>query len=534
MSDVIEDLLLAITCARVGRPAEAERLLHGVLAVEPDNAHALFLLGQCALAEGQEAQAAHHLARALAGRPAHRDTRLMLARALLAAGRATEALATLDPFESDKDLVAAQLLRGTALSALGRPLEAITAFSHAIRANPGDAEAHLNLGNAHAELDEPEAAESHIRRAIAQLPTLLAAHVSLSHLLTSQGRLAEAAAASEAAIALDPDCAVAQWNHGVALLLGGDMAAGWERYEWRKRRFPSCFPSLPGPQWLGEPLDGQTILVLAEQGLGDTIQFARYLPLLARRGARVVLQCADSLAPLLKGVAGVAAVSSRGDPPAHDCWVDQMSLPRLFGTTLANVPYRAGYLSPDPIRAAHWDRLLPAGLRVGLVWAGNKLHSNDRRRSMPVDALAPIAAAGGAIISLQAGSRAQEAARLPGVADQSAQLTDWGETAALVSVLDLVISVDTAVAHLAGALGIPTWVMLPHAPDWRWLLAREDSPWYASARLFRQGFPGDWDGVAARVAAVLAQVVGSSQSMAIPPLTWSVAPVTHAASSDAR
>ncbi len=533
MSDAIASLLLAITHARAGRHAEAERLLHAVLAGDPDNAHALFLLGQAALAAGREAEAARHLARALAGRPAHRDSRLMLARAQLALGQAAEALGTLGPLQADKDLAGAQTLRGTALSMLGRPLEAITAFSHAIQANPGDAEAHLNLGNAHAELDEPEAAERHIRRAIAQLPTLLEAHVSLGHLLTSQGRLGEALAASEAAIALDPDCAVAQWNHGVALLLGGDMAAGWDKYEWRKRRFPDCFDGLPGPQWEGEPLNGRTVLVLAEQGLGDTIQFARYLPLLARRGARVVLRCAPSLAPLLGGLAGVAATCGRGDAPAYDCWVDQMSLPRLFGTTLANVPYRAGYLSPDPIRTAHWDRLLPGGLRIGLAWGGNKLHSNDRRRSMPVEALAPVVAAGGAVISLQAGPRAQEASRLPGVADQSAQLVDWSETAALVGALDLVISVDTAVAHLAGALGIPTWVMLPHAPDWRWLLSRCDTPWYASARLFRQERPGDWGGVAARVAAALAQVI-PSQSMAIPPLTCSVAPVTHAASSDAR
>ena len=533
MSDVIADLLLAITHARAGRQAKAEQLLQSVLADDPHNAHALCRLGQGALADGRAGEAAQHLARALAGRPAHRDSRLMLARAQLAVGKAAEALATLDPLESDKDLAGAQTLRGTALGALGRPLEAITAFSHAIEVNPGDAEAHLNLGNAHAELDEPEAAERHIRRAIAQLPTLLEAHVSLGHLLTSQGRLAEAMAASAAALALDPDCAVAQWNHGVALLLGGDMAAGWDKYEWRKRRFPACFHGLPGPQWQGEPLNGRTILVLAEQGLGDTIQFARYLPLLARRGARVVLQCAGSLAPLLGGLAGVAATCERGEPPAHDFWVDQMSLPRLFGTTLANVPYRAGYLSPDPVRTAHWDRLLPDGLRIGLVWAGNALHSNDRRRSMPVEALAPIVAAGGTIISLQAGVRAREVSYLPGVADQSAQLADWSETAALVSALDLVISVDTAVAHLAGALGIPAWVMLPHAPDWRWLLVREDSPWYASVRLFRQHRPGDWGGVVARVAAALAQIA-APQSMAMPPLTCSVAPVTQAASSDAR
>ena len=529
-----DTLIDAITLARAGHHAQAEVILHDVLALDPDNPSALFLLGECALASERPAEAVGLLSRALALRPMHRDSRLNLARALLANQRPAEALDVLAPLASDTFLAAAQSLRGTALNALGRPAEAIAAFHHAITVAPGDAEVLLNCGNAHAELDQMELAEQLIRRAIACAPDMAEAHASLGDLLTRMGRLPESIAASGAAISLRPDFATAHWNQGVALLLSGDMQAGWQKYEWRKRNFAGSFTTLPGPQWDGGPLDGRTLLVVAEQGLGDTIQFARYLPLLARRGARVILQCAASLVPLLGAMPGVQACP-HGSRPEYDCWVDQMSLLRLFGTTFGTVPYPAGYLVPDPARAASWEPSLPRGLRIGLVWAGNPLHSNDRRRSMPVTALAPVVAAGrNTLVGLQVGPRARDLAKLFGVIDYSGRLTDWAATAAVISALDVVITVDTAAAHLAGALGIPVWLMLPHAPDWRWMLGREDTPWYAGMRLFRQERPGDWSGVADRVATALAGIAAPSYTMAMPPLTWRVAPVTQPASVEAR
>ena len=491
MPDQTATLLLAIdhVCAR--RLPEAEQVLQDVLAAEPDNPHALFMLGDCALLGGRAAEASALLARALSLRPAHRDTRLALARALLTDARPQEALDALAPLAGDVALAAAHRLRGNAFSDLGRPAEAVEAYERSYAVDPNDAEAQLNGGNAYADLDEAGTAEYHIRRAIALQPEMAEAHASLGHLLTTAGRVNEAVDANAAAIALQPDLAVAHWNQGVALLLNGDMAAGWDKYEWRKRHFPGSFGNAPGPQWDGEEaLTGRTILVIAEQGFGDTIQFARYLPLLARRGAQVVVECAASVAGLLSTQPGVAAASARGRRPAYDFWVDQMSLPRLFGTRLDNIPYPAGYLVPDSARAARWQAVLPNGLRVGLAWAGNPLHSNDRRRSMPAGMLSPIIAAGRSpLVSLQTGPRARDMARLFGVNDYSARLTDWAETAAAISVLDLVITVDTAVAHLAGALGIPAWVMLPQAPDWRWMLGRPDSPWYRSMRLFAAGAP---------------------------------------------
>ncbi len=539
MFDVIDTLLRAIAHGRAGRHAEAEALLHQVLAAEPEHPNALFLLGQSALAAGRPDEAVDFLDRALALRPGHRDGRVALARAQLAAGQSWTALDTLEPLAGHTALATVQTLRGTALNALGQPEEAVVAFTHALATQPDDAETHLNLGNAYAELDEPMLAEQHIRRATALQPDLAEAHASLGHLLASLGRVAEAVACNETAIALQPDFAAAHWNQGVALLLGGDLAAGWEKYEWRKRRFPDSFGSAAGPQWDGEPLDGRTILVLAEQGFGDTIQFARYLPPLAQRGARVVVECAPSLVPLLAAMPGVAQACVRDERPAYDLWVDQMSLPRLFETTLAAMPNPDAYLRADADRLAHWHGVLRAGLRVGLVWAGNPLHSNDARRSMPVAALAPIVAAGrGSLVSLQAGARGEDVAALPEVLDYADALTDWRETAAAIAALDLVVTVDTAVAHLAGALGTPVWVMLPHAPDWRWMLDRTDSPWYSCMRLFRQDKPGDWDGVAVRVAGALDDVLrpagGGDHSIAMPPLTCSVAPVTQTASSEAR
>ena len=520
--DIITALLAAIDLARDKRFEQAEAMLRTILVAEPAQPSALFVLGQCLLATGRAAEATEPLAHHLQLRPGHNPGRIALARAQLIAGLPEDALDTLAPLPD-----AAHTLRGTALAALGRAAEAVDAFTLALEADPADAEAALNLGNAHADLGAPELAERCIRQAIALQPGLAEAHASLGHLLGETGRVREAVAAAEAAIALRPDFALAHWNAGVALLLGGEWKAGWERYEWRKRHFADSFNRPATPEWAGEPLHGRTILVLAEQGMGDTIQFSRYLPLLVAKGARAAVECADSLATLLSGIPGIAT-HPRGAMPAHDCWVDQMSLPRLFGTTPETVPLPAMLTQSG----GGWDRALPAGLRVGLVWAGNPLHSNDHRRSIDPAVLAPILGTPGCtFVSLQTGP---QAGALAGVLDLSAQLADWQATAALLGALDLVVSVDTAVAHLAGTLGVPTWLMLPHAPDWRWMLGRDDTPWYSAMRLFRQDRPGDWTCVVQRVANALSASLAGGYVMAMPPFTCSVAPVTHAASSDAR
>jgi hypothetical protein len=321
--------------------------------------------------------------------------------------------------------------------------------------------------------------------------------------LTSRGMLDEAVTACETAIALRPDFPQAHWNQAVAALLAGDFERGFRQYEWRKRHdlFRRDFIDLPGPQWDGGDPAGRTILVHAEQGFGDTIQFARYLPLMAARGGRPVLACEPALIPLLADLPGAAVVPNTGQSPPYDCWIDQMSLPLAFATRVNSIPSAAGYLCADPVRVAGWRSALPPGPRVGIAWAGNPAHSNDRRRSLPGAALARILAVPGiTFVNLQVGSRAA-ASPLP---DLSPRLADFAATAALVAAVDLVVTVDTAVAHVAGAIGAPAWVLLPQAPDWRWLLGRDDTPWYASLRLFRQRCAGDWSGVATAVAASLA------------------------------
>ncbi|HTI82644.1 MAG TPA: tetratricopeptide repeat protein [Acetobacteraceae bacterium] len=500
---VADTLLLAIAHHRAGRHSAAEALYHGVIAAEPGNGQALYLHGLLLLETGRAGEAVTHLRRAVEVGRGDVITLVNLGRALLADGRPDETLRVADQVLSvSPDHAEAAFLRGTALNALGDADRAVEALQVAIAREPRNAAAWLNLGNAYADLDQLEAAEQHCRKAVNLAPDLTEAHASLGFILTSLGRLDEAIAACDAAIALRPDFAQAHWNEAVAALLAGDFALGFSKYEWRKRhdRYRHDFIDLPGPQWDGSDPAGRTILVHAEQGFGDTIQFARYLP---RIGRHVVLCCDRPLIPLLGQLRGVDVVAKDAAIGAYDCWIDQMSLPRVFGTRLETIPAAEGYLRAEP-----WRGALPDGIKVGLAWAGNPAHSNDRRRSMPASAIQPILAVPGiSVISLQVGVRAGELS-LP-----SPPLVDFAATASLIAALDLVITVDTAVAHVAGALGKPAWVLLPYAPDWRWLLGRSDSPWYSSLRLFRQPVPGDWDAVADEVAGELACLAGTRLPM---------------------
>ncbi len=502
MPDVFNTLLAAIEHQRSARHADAEGLYRTVLAADPGHGYALYLYGLLLLETGRPHEAAATLHQAAEARPEHNATLVNLGRALLADGRPAEALLAADQLlRLETKHPEGTFLRGTALNALGQPALAVAALQCAIAHDPTNAAAFLNLGNAFTDLDRLNDAERHCREAIRLAPDLAEAHASLGFVLTARGQLSEAIAACDAAIALRPDFAQAHWNQAVAALLAGDFALGFRKYEWRKRhdRFRRDFVDLPGPQWDGSNPAGRTILVHAEQGLGDTIQFARYLPLIAALGGHAVLACERPLIPLLAGI-GATVVPKDAALPAYDCWIDQMSLPRVFGTRLATIPMPEGYLRADPLRTATWRALLPPGTNVGLAWAGNPAHSNDSRRSLPPAVLDRILAVPGInFVNLQVGLRAGDI----GLADWSSRLHDYAETAALIVALDLLVTVDTSVAHVAGALGTPAWVMLPNAPDWRWLLGRDDTPWYASLRLFRQPSPGDWDSVIAAVAGSL-------------------------------
>ena len=442
-----------------------------------------------ALRAGKSRRAIEALRAILAADPDHAGARRNLARAYLAIGDWHAVLdATIAPSAE------ALYLRGTALNALSRHEEARAALAEAVARDPGFAPAWLNLGNALMDLDDLPGAEAHCRQAMTLDPTLLEAPVSLGFVLTAQGRVREAISVLERAVTMDPAHVQAHWNLAVACLLAGDLPRGFALYEWRKRhdRFRRDFIDLPGPVWDGGDPAGRTILVHAEQGFGDTIQFARYLPLIARRGGRPVLACERPLIPLLSRLPDVTVVPKDAPLPPHDAWIDQMSLPRVFGTRLDTVPSPDGYLPG-------WRRRDGPVRTVGLAWRGNPLHGNDRRRTPPSQVFAPLPGLPGVrFVSLVPGET------LAGTAP--AALDDYAATARVIAGLDLVISVDTSVAHLAGAMGCPAWVLLPFAPDWRWLIGRSDSPWYRSLRLFRQPAPGAWGPV---IQAVIAALLGA-------------------------
>lgn len=517
--------VLGLTRLAAGDTTAAVALLRRAAEGDPGRPGIWTNLARAHLAGGDPTEAVAAAARGVACAPEAAAPAVMLALALVAAGRPAEAVApamraaALDPAEASS-----LFALGVAQAESGDATAGEATLRRAIAAAPGDAAAHLALANALVDLDRLDDASARIDRALALAPHLTEAWISLGHLAIRRMRLDEAVAAAARALSLAPGHPVASWNLGIASLLAGDWGPGWALYESRKRhpRHAADFVTLPAPVWRGEAAEGRTILVLAEQGLGDAIQFARYLPRIAARGARVAVACAPALVPLLRRLSGVAAVAREAARPAHDLaahdlaahdlpvydlWVDQMSLPGLFGTRPDSVPDAAGYLPGDPQAEAAWDAALPGrrdGMRgrVGIVWAGNPRHSNDRHRSLPpADLAALLRWRRAGWVSLQVGPRAAESG-LPSLAPA---LTDFAQTAAAVAALDLVITVDTSVAHVAGALGVPCWVMLPFAPDWRWLpSAGPRTPWYDSVRLFRQPAPGDWASVIADVGAALA------------------------------
>ena len=341
--------------------------------------------------------------------------------------------------------------------------------------------------------------------------------VNLSLVFTDMDDREHAVACLLRALGLKPDHADGHLALGQNLLAMGDFEPGWKEYEWRNltEAGKGTLPKMTSAAWNGMRIPNGRLLMVGDQGYGDTIQFARYIPLIADRCQELVLGCSAEMGPLLSTIPGVKQYCHRWtDVPGHAAHCRLSSVPHLIHTTLETIPAQVPYLFADPTRIAAWrqrlDAMLPHGVRrVGLAWTGRPTHPNDRRRSIPLARLAPLAAASRAsFVSLQKPMPPADLAAMvqfPGFADLSADLADFGETAAVIANLDLVVTVDTAIGHLAGAMAKPVWIMLPKASDWRWLLERSDSPWYPTARLFRQQTPGAWDPVIAAVTAALAQ-----------------------------
>jgi tetratricopeptide (TPR) repeat protein len=456
------------------RMVEALRFLSDALKINSSSADAMSNLGLALHATGRYEEAIASYRNALRLAPDHPEILYNLGNACLEQGRAAEALSSFDGvLARNPEHVGALVNRGNTLLRFNRPLEAIASYDAALAALPGHPQILTNRGHALRRLDKP----------------------------------VEALVDFKAALAAAPEFPEAHFEAGMTLLSMGDFEAGWKAYEWRWRTgaFARHRRQLRAPLWLGDaPISGETILLHAEQGFGDTIQFIRYAPSLIGQGARVVCEVQPELQPLLSQLEGVTVIASGEPLPAFDLHCPLLSLPCAFATRLETIPSAVPYLAAPAGRVAYWRDRLPSGRpRAGLVWAGSPSHKNDSNRSIALAALAPLFENPRVhCLSLQYDLRSADKevlSGLPNLVNLGDGLRDFVDTAAVISLLDVVISVDTAVAHLAAAMGKPVVILLPYAADFRWMRNRDDSPWYPTAELFRQPAFADWDSVVARV-----------------------------------
>jgi tetratricopeptide (TPR) repeat protein len=413
----------------------------------------------------------------------------------------------------NSDFAEAHSNRGNALLDLGQLEAAISSFNMALAIKPDFADAYYNLANAQQRLKQLDAAVASYDQAIAINPDFAEAYCNRGNALQELKQLDAAVASYDQAIAIRPDFARAKLNLAFTLLLGGKLEEGLKLYEWRWDATAVKAPkhNFSQPLWLGtEPIQDKTILLHSEQGLGDTIQFCRYAQLVAGLGAEVILEAPTQLMSLLQGLEGVTTLVERGTPlPAFDYHCPLLSLPLAFKTDIPTIPRGGNYLRYEAKKAAKWAEKLgnSTNTRVGIVWSGNKENANDYKRSVALAQLLSYLPRHCEYFSLQKEVGTLDQATLQANAwlrHFGDELTDFADTAAVCGLMDVVISVDTSVAHLSGALGKPTWILLPYCPDWRWLLDRDDSPWYPSVRLYRQESPFEWDAVLARVRSDLA------------------------------
>ena len=520
-----EALAYAERCRSEGRLIEAEAICRQILQAQPNVAEAEHLLGIIAHQNGKLSEAIEHVKRATKLAPAVALFHANLGEMLRLAGRPKLAVeAARAALEINPKMPTALSNLGVALYELKDYEGAARAQRQAIEAKPDFAEAHNNLGNALHALRRFDEAIPAYRRAIAIKPNYADGWANLGTTLHHSGSFEDGISALRRAIALAPHHANARSGLGILLLMRGDLAEGWDEYEWRLRSTERKGPKFPEIPWQGENLAGKHIYVQAEQGFGDTLQFARYMPLLTARGAKVTLRVHQQLVTLIReSLPDITVLGDRGAPAPYQCDAVLLSLPRLFKTRLETIPAQVPYLRAPATAASRWKSRLGKmkGLRVGIVWAGNPEHVNDSRRSIDLSELAPLfSVRGTSFVSLQFGSRAADLKKLKrgrtAIEDLSGEIAGFSEPAAAIEALDLVISIDSSTAHLAGALGKPVWVLLPWVTDWRWLLEREDNPWYPTMRLFRQKKDQDWSEVFARVETELNAVVQGDAARLMP------------------
>jgi tetratricopeptide (TPR) repeat protein len=546
MATLAELFDLALLSHQSGDLSRAASLYRQVLQFDPAHADALHLFGVLTFQTGDHETGIGLIRQAIALRPSAAVFHNNLGVYLKELGRLTEAVASYqEALKLNPQYADALSNLGIALRDQGRHAEAAEACRQALRLNPRHAEAHGNLGlvlKDQGQLAEAvecyqealrlnpqfvdalnnlgialadqgnyaEAAISH-RQALQINPHHAEDHANLGLALKAMGQWAEAEACLEEALRLKPDHVNARWNLSALRLLQGDYPKAWPDYESRWMIPGFSARHVDRPRWDGSPLRGRTILLYAEQGLGDTLQFIRYARLVKERAGVVLFECQPALTSLLEGVAGVDQLLAIGAAlPPYDVQVPLLSLPGIFGTSVANIPARVPYVRAAPALVETWRTELEklGGFKIGVAWQGNPNHQGDRHRSFPLARFEDLARVEGVrLVSLQKGPGTEQLLSLAGrfpILDLNDRLDAAGaflDTAAIMVNLDLVITVDSAVAHLAGALGVPVWVVLPFDPDWRWLLDRSDSPWYPTMKLFRQKCMGDWREVFEQIAA---------------------------------
>jgi len=543
-------MTLALREYQAERMAEVERLCLQILALDVRHPNGLYLLGMAGFKSGRFEMAERMIRRAIAVNPQQAFYHSNLGNTLKALGKLDEAIPCferalqIDPNHSEAcynlgntflaqknfDQAAAAFKRALkirpdyvdALCNLGSVYrqqkkldEAIECFRQALILSPEHADLNCNLGDALHAQGKVDEAIVYYRRTLELNPNHHKACNCLCNAHFDKGDLKQSVAWCERALAIVPDYADARMNLCLLQLLQGDYADGWRNYETRWKVYTPRTSSQP--LWLGAPLNGARVLLHAEQGLGDSIQFLRYVPLVQAAGGRVMLDLPARLHRLAASLPGVLAMVDTGQPlPFFDCHCPLMSLPLALGTTLETVPARVPYLAA-PAEALNAAAALPwpaSGLKVGLAWSGNPDHPKNHFRSVPLDLLETLLDLNGVhFFSLQMGPAAADlAARNLPITDLAPVTGDMADTAAQMAHLDLIVTIDTSMAHLAGALARPVWVLLGHSPDWRWLLDREDSPWYPTARLFRQPINGDWTSVIERVRQALVELVAQKHA----------------------
>jgi len=494
-----------------GRLQEAEQVYRQVLAAAPGHADSLHMLGVLATQCGQPQAAVACIDQAIALNPSAVMFHVNRANALLALGQLDAALEGCQAaLRLKRNSAEACQVMGHVLSDLGRPEQAIAAYREAMRHKPDLPDINNNLGLALRQAGALEEAAAALEEAVRRAPQDEQAQSNLAGVLKELGRLADAEGRYRAALRQHPEDPMLHFNLGIVLLLAGRLEEGWDEYEWRFRAGAAHLPHCDPLQWTGDPLKGRTLLVRAEQGMGDTIQFCRYIPMLAAQ-TPVVLEVQPGLERLLSHDMGQARIVSVGSPlPPVDLYVPLLSLPRLLGMPAPAPPY----LTAEADRVARWrDRIGTHGLKIGIAWQGNPTSAAERGRSIPLREFLPLAQVPGArLISLQKYHGLDQLAAAPAEMrietlgdDFDAGDGAFVDTAAVMQSLDLVVTSDTSVAHLAGALGRTAWLGVQLVPDWRWLLHGEVSPWYPTMRLFRQKAPRDWSDVFRRMAAALAE-----------------------------